>query len=722
VNRSALTSITLAAAAAGAGLLIALQAPAGAQTIAPARADLVAPQVSAVTAVQQSPRAPARRTIIVTAAPSETSIAPCPRGRSRRAEPVRLPGPAGIELTGQITCGRDGDFRVEITGGAGEVGGVSLVARDFSGSLTSENGRAAGTVVVALPGTPRVVPEWRQRAWLRMTLKRSVWTGTVAIRQERGGEWLAMAGPLASNGSYRLEAEGSIGFAGTRIGLAGDYRSAGYPLDLGSLNRVARSSQATWSIVGARKAGVIDGVRVRSPRIEMTQAEPGVTGAAALLMPRAVTVQSNLTYVDEGTWTLTGTGSPTEVWQPSQVPGLTVQSAVMRGAVTSRAGRVQWGQSADMSVVDEQLTLRGTFTFTSPSGWRLRMDSAEGSILGAPAPVTFTGVSGDVLVESGALSGAVTVKAGGALLAGLPVGWTPSTSMSIAYASSRSQGPQVTRAVAYTMANKSSRIVLSGDSVSSKAFKLTATGSVFIGSTPVPFGGTFESVGYVTDGVTRIEPYYAISGSIAEAPGGSVPLGNGAGLSGGSFGFSGGQRIPSTSAAVVVPRMATRPESAPHRLWLRGSRACGPLRIRAPQGCGRSTAGGRPPQQRAREESRVEGSARGRTCRGLRQTSGSSVRRRSGYLARRAATARRASLNRCSISSGDSSSSSYMAPSASYWAALRFSRYSRTSLSSNLRWELWRSKGIAPASTRDTSVGRLIPSRSAACCVVKRIV
>src|SRR5699024_368649 len=85
------------------------------------------------------------------------------------------------------------------------------------------------------------------------------------------------------------------------------------------------------------------------------------------------------------------------------------------------------------------------------------------------------------------------------------------------------------------------------------------------------------------------------------------------------------------------------------------------------------------------------------------------------------ATAFRAdrSSSRTSPMSVDSSTSTDRASIAAYCSCRRRSRYSSTSTSARRRWVPVRVKGIVPSSRILMSVGRLIPSKSAACCVVK---
>lgn len=484
----------------------------------------------------------ARRVSLTADSRSATGV--CSTAKSGRNRIVRFAGPTGVEVAGRAACQGNGDFTIDVLGGRGVLGAILLASNDFDGTVRSRNGVESGSVTVALPRHPRVIPEWRQRASAKLTLADGAWSGDVSVTARRGSGSLKMTGPLERNGSYRLKAKGKVTFADSRIPLRGTYSSAGYRRIASARVLSAPIARASWNISGKGAKGTISGVRVRDPRIRMTQGQPGVTGSGTLMMPGSVRVQSYLKFLDEDNWVVTAVGSPTQTWRPEQIQGLTVTSGDVTGDVTNTNGNITWAHQAPMAIVDEALTMTGTFAYTGPTTWRLRMDNATGSILGAQGTVPFSGVAGDVIIKDGAVNGSVAIKSSGTLLSGLPKGWTPATTMNVTFAKEQGQIAVVKRSVSYTMSNKGSAITLSGEDISSSGFKLTASGSVKLGSGSIPFGGTYESAGYVSNGVTRVEPYYSMSGSIGDAAGGKIPVGSGVAMKGGSIGFGGGQKNP----------------------------------------------------------------------------------------------------------------------------------------------------------------------------------
>ena len=489
---------------------------------------------------QVSPLASARAIKLAQVGKS-TSTAPCPQGAKTRAGLVRFDSIPGVTVSGRITCTSTRDFRIQVSGGRGTVGGVVLASGDFSGTVTSRKAVITSKVSVAMTAHPRVIPAWDQQSVLNLSLAKSLWSGSVKVLASKGANKLEMTGPVQSTGLYRLTAKGSLGFAGTTVALQGTYTSGA-----SASSPKSAAVEPIWQINGSAASGTIEGVPAKAISIAMTQVTSGITGTADLSMPNSVVVNSTLAYVDQTHWTLTATGSPTATWAPSQVSGLSVDTGVAQGTVVSDGETITWGQFAPMTIVDEKLTMKGRFFFEGASTWRMRMDDGSGSILGAADGVNFARVDGDVVISKGSVKGTVFVGAYGALLAGLPAGWVPSTVMHITFAAVSGQAAVVERSVAYMMSKGSSYITLSSDSMSSDAFKLTASGSVKVGDGAVPFSGTYESTGYVSNGVARTEPYYSMSGSIWDAAGGSTGLAAGMKMVGGSFGFSGGNKNPAT--------------------------------------------------------------------------------------------------------------------------------------------------------------------------------
>ena len=480
-----------------------------------------------------------------------SAAAPCPQGAKTRPGLVRFESIPGVIVSGRITCTSIRDFRIRVTGGRGSVGGVVLSSGDFEGTVSSRKAAITGKVSASMTAHPRIVPEWEQKAALNLSLAKSLWTANVKVLTSQGRSRISMSGSVRA-GVYRLAATGSVAFAGTPIALRGNYAS-GAP----SSRPKATPVTPTWQIGGTAASGSIQAVPIKAIVVTSSHESPGISGTADIAMPKAVVVNSILSYVDETHWTLTATGSLTDTWAPSQVSGLSVETGLTQGTVVSDGATVTWGQFAPMTIVDEKLTMRGRFIFEGAGAWRMRIDDASGSILGAADGVNFGRVDGDVSITGGSVKGTVFVGAYGALLAGLPTGWVPSTVMYVTFDAVSGKAAVVKRSVSYMMSKGSSSITLSADAMSSEAFKLTASGSVKVGKGSVPFTGTYESAGYVSNGVTRTEPYYSMSGNIWDAPGGKAALGAGMVMVGGSFGFSGGRQNPASFQTGAVSPRAT---------------------------------------------------------------------------------------------------------------------------------------------------------------------
>lgn len=526
--------------------------------------DRATASVPAAVAVAVRPRLvvkPSTSTLLDTPAPVSVDPAStlrragdgvCANGTVGRPRRVSVAGPNGISITGFARCASGRNWTAVVDGGRGSVGGVTLASGAFRGTIVSTGGVVVADVRVGMGAHPRVVPAWGQRASVRLVHGKAGWSGQVTVRASRGGNRLVMAGPLLADGSYLLRARGAITFAGSPIPLSGSYLSA--PAVVAGSRLVAVGP--SWSIRGQGRDGVLSGVPVRSPRVAMSQAARGVTGSALLVMPPGIGVRTTLAFVDERNFVLSGAGSATAVWRPAAVPGLTVQTAAMAGTVSSERGRLRWALTTPMSIVDEKLTMSGAFDFIGPARWRLRMSSGSGSILGVDQELRDMGVAGSVVIGGGSrgtVSGSVMVRVAGSLLIDMPSGWVSASALRISFAKTAGGVVAITKSVRYAMTNKSSRLVLSGAFTSSDAFKLSVSGSVVVVGTAVPFHGTYESVGYLSGGIPRTQPYYDMSGSIADAPGGTVKIRGGAAMKGGGFGFGGGQKSPVRASLATTP-------------------------------------------------------------------------------------------------------------------------------------------------------------------------
>jgi hypothetical protein len=462
----------------------------------------------------------------------------------QRTGRIDVAGPGDIVVSGTYRFTDDNNWQILVDSGSGSVGGVPLPADGFSGQIATVGGQVSAAVDVALPAHPEVVPAWDQLALLRLTyqlgsptsLDRVGLVGDVAVLAGLGSNRLGMTGPVlpgsAGTTTYRLNATGTITFAGVAVELAGTYSSAG----------VEGATSAQWNIDGdgdpgaITAAGVTDTAAIENLNVAMTQTRPGVTGTASVVVGEIV-VATSLRFVDSGDWTLTATGSSTPSWQPPMLPGLTVRTEVIVGRVTSVAGNVEWNLLSPMTLVDEDFAMTGALAFTGPGTWRLLITGGAGSLLGAGPQATYGPVSGVVSFDSGVVIGSVRITARGQQLVAMPAGWDTLTNMTLSYGGPGSANA-VDRTVVHSLLNGTSRITLAGSVQSSASFGLVVGGVLSVAGTQVPFGGTYQSAGFVVDGIARTEPYWDMVGNIADAPGGRAPIGGGAAMVGGSIGLS----------------------------------------------------------------------------------------------------------------------------------------------------------------------------------------
>jgi hypothetical protein len=101
-------------------------------------------------------------------------------------------GPGGVEVEGRYTYRAADDWTVDIIGGSGTVGGLTLRPDDFSGAITRSGGLVTSTVEVQLSTHPQLVDGWEQEAVLRVPYRPE----TCA----RGGELDSAAAPERSVG------------------------------------------------------------------------------------------------------------------------------------------------------------------------------------------------------------------------------------------------------------------------------------------------------------------------------------------------------------------------------------------------------------------------------------------------------------------------------------------------------------------------------------------
>ena len=450
-------------------------------------------------------------------------------GRGR----IELDGPAKITLRGEYTFVDDQNWSVELDGGSGSVAGVQLRPEDFSGTVAMASEVVSSDVTIGLLGQPRIVPEWTQSTNVHISYEASAQAlvGDVELETSRLANSIAGGGRLDEDDTYTLALSGGLTFAGAPVSLVGTYTG---------VENDGRPGHG-WSIDGGAESGALKQAQVTSIAVRMDESTPGVTGSVTV-RPGGVApidIRTGLRFVDQGNWQLRAKGSDTEVLEPREVPRLAVRTGEMIGWISSVDDFEAWNLFSPFTVADERLEVTGWMLLGSPYNFILEAGSAEGRILGSDLPADVQWASGRVDVDSGVITGLFKVRTSGELLVDMPDSWETSAELSIAFEGTAKTGVSAVKSLEYTLNSGDSRLVLSGSFASSDAFELAVGGVAAVASTPVPFGGYFQSVGWVVDGLPLTSPRYSMLGDISSVPGG-VDVGGGSNITAGTFGFTDG--------------------------------------------------------------------------------------------------------------------------------------------------------------------------------------
>lgn len=475
---------------------------------------------------------------------------------------VVLRGPGNVTINGRFRRTSNRNWTIEVNGGSGSLGGVTLTASDFSGRLVAVGGNVVGSVRLNLSRFPKLVSGWGQSSVLRLYYGGSAssrplvvsanganpadfgtttarWYGSISVAAGRDGNAVLLQGPVLPNGTYRLNASGNVQFGTNAVELSGYYASKGY----------GRAKRSTWSIQGDGADTVLPGgVLVEKSWLVINNRERSLLGRATVapILGSPARVNTFVWFLDEHVWTLKALTATPDKWTPPGIDGLTVNTGAMSGRIASTvAGGVVWDLDTSMSLQHEDVALTGTFHATGPAQWNLKVTKGTGSILGVKSPVTLSPVSGQVSFDAGAIDGRIEIGARTALLLNLPDGWVPTTKLTINLAKANIDAP-LTKSmdVNYTVRKGRNHLTLAGTFESSSVFALDASGELFVNNTAIPFGGRFESKGWIHDSAPRTEPYWELSGNIKDAAGGRVPMSGGADLVDGSFGLASVDRPP----------------------------------------------------------------------------------------------------------------------------------------------------------------------------------
>ena len=464
-------------------------------------------------------------------------------GRGR----VTLDGPSRIVLEGEYVFTDDSNWTIAIDDSTGSVAGVALQQGESSGTIVNKASNISSDVNVGVSAQPEVVPAWEQSTTVRVSYgngenpKQSL-VGDVTLSSSRGANSLSGSSRLGEDDTYSLPLAGSIRFAGTSVPLSGDYRGV-------AVNAAEIGSDHSWSVSGNGGSGSLRESKVRDIRINMNQSNPGVTGSTTVNVGGVfpMNVWTGLWFVDSGNWTLNANGSDLAEFTTPNLGTLISDTSAIRGAINAKNGIEIWDLRAPMQVSEEKITATGDLVIGGPFRFDLETTDASGNVLGSDVPASIGFVTGVISFDNGEISGSVRLLASGEALIDMPDGWQSAADLRVHF--DRPAGGPLSnlKEVSYLLTNGDSRIVLSGSFNSSSAFELVVGGSAAVANTSVPFGGYFQSVGWVVNGQPLTEARFSMIGDIASVPGG-VNVGAGSSITAGQFGFSQGGGLAPTAA------------------------------------------------------------------------------------------------------------------------------------------------------------------------------
>lgn len=439
---------------------------------------------------------------------------------------VTVAGPHGLQFSGIKKVYSPDKTIIDIDSATGSVAGMALVDAPASGQIRAIDDVSTMDVSVTLDDHPLIVPTWEQQAHLRLRMAPNATTDirtTVEITSQRGSNWLELSGPLAKDSIYELAATGQVTIGGVPISLTGDYH--------GTESR----DDHTWHITGSSDTvGGFDDVQLHDLRIDMTQRNPGVTGTTHL---RAADLgaAADIDFGDTDSWQLTlSKGSPQQ-WQPSELPGLTVAFDQVQGVIHDADGQISWDLRAPMQLRQESLTYSGQILMRAQNVWTLEIDAVTGSIPGANGETTFDEARGKVEFNQGQVTGSIEMTTAGAAMLPLKNTWSSKTFITSVLESATGSSMSISQ----ENTNGGSFLNMTGQFQPDHAYELSITGELTIAGTQLPISGVYQSTGYMHQGQPRPEPYWHVSGNIADVVGGRLKLAGGAALVGGSLGMQG---------------------------------------------------------------------------------------------------------------------------------------------------------------------------------------
>lgn len=462
---------------------------------------------------------------------------------------VVVPGPGDVRVAGWAQCS-GGDWSFDVTTGSGHVGGMTLKATDFAGSMSiPRQGAVSSTVRVRLPWGESTLPKGDVSAFLDLSPSGRELAGTVDVVDVAKAGRITMSGSVRGDGTFMLKGRGSVLFAGESVPMSGVYRS-------GSNGVRGRGTAPTWNFAGVGANVRIPGAAFDGPRLRISHAEPGIRGTSAVRIAQYdISSPVRIAVIDGDSWNASLLGAKGGPVKDSRLSGLVMRADGATGSISSIRGRTQWNVRMPMTLVDGAITLRGNATLIGPDKLRLAPTSGVGDIYGTGRVTLFTQSAGSLVLQGRTSSGRLAMGAIGEQLVDMPAGWT---SMSVLELTPRfGAGPAATleRSLQYVMIDRTSRVVLSGGLPASGPFNLRAGGYIGIGNTKVPVQGRYTGAG---PRQSSTPGKLLIAANIDRAPKGYADLGSGARAQGTTIVLT-TERASRPVTRVATPRALTLP-------------------------------------------------------------------------------------------------------------------------------------------------------------------
>jgi hypothetical protein len=401
---------------------------------------------------------------------------------------VVVNGPGDVRVAGWAQCS-GGTWSLDVTTGSGHVGGMTLQADDFAGTITiPRQGTATSNVRVRLPWVGSTLPKGTAAAALVLAPAGRELGGTVNVIDSAKAGRITMSGKVLANGTFVLKANGDVLFAGKSVPMSGVYRSGA--------NRTRGGTQPTWNFSGVGTDVKVPGASFDRPRLTMSHAAPGIQGTGQVTIARYdLRSPVRIAVLDGTSWNASLLGAKGGVRKDPRLAGLVLRTDGATGSISSVRGRIQWNIRMPMTLVDGALTLRGNATMLGPDRLRLAPIAGVGDLFGVGRQGLFGQAAGTLVLDGRSSSGRLAVGAVGEQLVDMPAGWMSTTVVELTPRFTKGGAAELDRDLKVVLTKGLSRVVLAGGLPRTGPFTLKAGGHLRVEGTDVPVRGAYIGSG-----------------------------------------------------------------------------------------------------------------------------------------------------------------------------------------------------------------------------------